>query len=486
MNRRLPVVLDCADAVRRKVRYVFDSLAIARDIPLRYCAEPPATGPWIFYGPARQQSAAWDRCLAIAHCPGAWKLFEHGVRRESATTVDGLQVVLPDVASGFGSPADIAFDMIANAFYFLSSWDERTGPRPATTRNSYSSSVYARLGIPQDIVDRYLERLVARLDALCDRHAVARWKAVEWPAGASHAVVLSHDVDFIPRGPADTALQAAKTALRHLVRQRDPADALHAMRGWSRAVLAGRDPYGCVPEIIERERELGVRASFQVAVGHRHRNDVNYRIEDDAIRDYLRAIPDAGFDLCLHGSYCSTENAQWYVDEVALLTRRLGKPLGSRQHFLSFDYDTLFDAQEQAGIQYDMSMGYADHPGPRAGFSYPYFPYCLEEDRPYDVVELSLFLMDVTLRSYLGLKGSRAWAAIEEALDDLRRKRGCASAVWHPIVFGGARDPGFDELFWRMTDRVRQTGGIATDGATVNEFWRRRAQRHSGSAHASA
>jgi len=253
---------------------------------------------------------------------------------------------------------------------------------------------------------------------------------------------------------------------------------LEAMRGWSRAVLAGRDPYGCIPEIIERERDRGLRASFQVAVGHRHPNDVNYRIEDDDVRDYLRAIPEAGFDLCLHGSYRSTERAEWYVEEVALLTARLGKPVGSRQHFLSFDYETLFRAQEQAGIQYDMSMGYPDQPGPRAGFSYPYFPYSIVDDRPYDVVQLSLFLMDVTLRSYLGLKGEQAWEAIEQTLDDLRRKRGCASAVWHPIVFGGARDPGFDELFWRLTDRVREGGGIATDGATINAFWRDRASRY--------
>ena len=166
------------------------------------------------------------------------------------------------------------------------------------------------------------------------------------------------------------------------------------------------------------------------------------------MRDYLRAIPDAGFDLCLHGSYRSTENREWYVEEVDLLAQRLCRPLGSRQHFLSFDYDTLFSAQEEAGIQYDMSMGFPDRIGPRAGFSYPYFPYCLEEDRPYDVLEISLFLMDVTLRSYMGLKGREAWKAIELALDDLRRKSGCVSVVWHPIVFGGARDPGYDRLFW--------------------------------------
>jgi hypothetical protein len=275
------------------------------------------------------------------------------------------------------------------------------------------------------------------------------------------------------------AKQGVKTLLRHLVRQRDPGDALRAAAGLSRALLRGRDPYGCVPEIVERERQLGVRSSFQVAVGRRHPNDVNYRIEDERVRDYLRVITDEGFDLCLHGSYRSTENRAWYIEEVALLSRRLGTPRGSRQHYLSFNYDALFSAQEQAGIEYDMSMGYPDRTGPRAGFSYPYFPFSLERDRPYDVVEISLFLMDVTLRSYMGLKGRRALEAVRDALDDLKSKGGCASVVWHPIVFGGARDPGYDRLFWELIDDVRRAGGLPTDGRTINDYWRERARVYS-------
>ena len=205
---------------------------------------------------------------------------------------------------------------------------------------------------------------------------------------------------------------------------------------------------------------------------------MNYSVEDDRTRDYLRNILDAGFDLCLHGSYRSTERADWYGQEVALLARRLAPPLGSRQHFLSFDYDLLFEAQEAAGIEYDMSMGYPDRSGARAGFSFPYFPYCLEEDRPYRVVEISLFLMDVTLRSYMGLKGDPARAHISDTLDELGSKGGCASVVWHPIVFGGARDPGFDGLFWDMVKQVGDTGGLATDGRTVNAHWRRKARRY--------
>ena len=478
MNEPLYIVLRCHQVLIPKVRYVFDTFLMAKGIPVVYSPQPPSTGLWILYSGVKNEICPLDRCITIAHCPESWRLFSGNTDIQGTVNADGLATVFSERVSGLESPTDISFDLIANAFYFLSSWSERFGLNNGQTRSMYSNSIYDRFNIPQDIVDQYLELLIRLLHNLCERLGVEKWKPLVWPQGANYALVLSHDIDFIPANIIDICKQGAKTIVRHLVLQRDPTDALYALAGLANALIRKRDPYGCVPEIIAREKELETHASFQVAVGHRHPNDVNYRIEDDRVRDYLRVILDAGFDLCLHGSYRSTENQAWYVEEAVLLAQRLGKPLGSRQHFLSFNYDALFQAQEQAGILYDMSMGYPDRIGARAGFSYPYFPYCFREDRPYNVLQLNLFLMDVTLRSYLGLKGIKAWEAIKTTLDQLHNKRGCASVVWHPIVFGGARDPGYDRLFWDLVEYTRKIGGFATDGRTVNEFWRTYAKNY--------
>jgi hypothetical protein len=468
----LPIVLECDARLLSKVRYTFDTLFLAAGIPVTFERAAPAEGPWLHYGPRPLAASAPGRCVTIRHCPRAWALFDGDEDVDEVAVMDGLHVVLPPSGDdATAAPFDIRFDLIANAFCFLSSWSERVA-RHGDSRRLHAQSVFARLGIPQDIADRYLQRLVA--DVRKVRSAEPASPA--WPDGKSFALVLSHDVDFLPHGFIDNVVQGGKSVLRHLVRQRDPGDAARAALGWLRAMTHGRDPYGCVPELIAREQQLGLRSSFQVAVARRHPHDVNYRIEDDRTRSYLQAIRDAGFDLCLHGSYRSTERRQWYVEEVERLARCLGRPAGSRQHFLSFDFDMLFSAQEDAGIQYDMSMGYPDRPGPRAGFSYPYFPYDLAADRPYRVLEISLFLMDVTLRSYLGLRPGPARRAIDDCIGDLRRKGGCASVVWHPIVFGGARDPGYDELFFDMARDVADSGGLATDGRTVNDHWRQRAR----------
>jgi hypothetical protein len=446
---------------------------MAAGVACRYVDVVPPSGLAIVYATRLPAQAAGHLC--VRHSPEAWQSLSVDVAAESWSAE--IESALRMARLGSAPEATIEFDLIARAFFFLSSIDERRpGPVAAPRRAAFGDSVFAREGVPQDIVDQYLELLIAHLHRAAARVGMRLPQAPRWPGGKKFAIVLSHDVDFLPERPiVDTALQGARTFLRHLVKQRDPASALRAAGGFARAVVAGRDPYGCVPEMIAKERALGVRASYQVAVAHRHPSDVNYRVENRRTAKYLEILCGPDADLCLHGSVRSTENPDWYLEEVETLARHLARPLGSRQHYLSFDYDALFSAQEQAGIRYDMSLGYPDQIGARAGFSYPFFPYNLREDRPYDVLQISLFLMDVTLQSYLGLRSDRARAVAAECVDGVERRGGCVSIVWHPIVFGGARDPGYDALYWDLVERVIATDGLATDGRTIDAWWRGRA-----------
>ena len=167
------VVLQCEETRVRKVRYVFDTLLMAAGIAVTYSELPPANGVWILYASAKNPKFAPELCVAIAHCPEAWGLFDGDRDVEVSHSADGLPIVLPGLGDGFVQPAvDIAFDTIANAFYFLSSWSERLSAKQAGQ---------GRVSSPEP-----------------------------WPAGGEFAVVLSHDADFVPGGIADIAKQGAK------------------------------------------------------------------------------------------------------------------------------------------------------------------------------------------------------------------------------------------------------------------------------------
>jgi hypothetical protein len=472
----LHIVLRCPARVGAKVRYVFDSLLLAIGVRALYAEKVPDVGPYLLYAAAPTKVDRVERCLFVPFSEQSWHFLEQADEVGAVESIDDLPVVLPHADLGYGG-LRVPFDIAANVFYFLSSWSERRS-KGRTSRQLHSQSTFARLGVPLNVVDRYLSCLSGQLKRLYERAGALGWDVGPWEEGIRYALVLSHDVDFVSGGLRDTLLQGGRTVLRHLVHQKDVFDAARAAVNFGTAVLRGQDPYSDLESVIRQEQALGVRSSFQVAVGHRHRSDVNYHIECAAVRQRLSSVLRYDFDLCLHGSYRSTDNIEWYVEEAKRLTYHLAKPIGSRQHYLSFDYDRLFTAQEMAGIEFDMSLGYPDAVGSRAGFSFPFFPYCIAEDRPYKVLEIPLALMDVTVRSYLGLKGQRAWELIRQTVGDVSEVRGCVSVVWHPIVFGGARDPGFDRLYWDLVKHVLATNGLPTDGRSVNAYWRRQAMSY--------
>ena len=474
MTNPVKVILGCPSEHHAWVKYTVDTLMMPRGVVPRYSTVVRDASNCVRY----LAPNAYDACslagVKLRYLPHLWQASAQSQRTLLKDQVAAWQQVGSWRADGTVPMVDV----IWMAFQLLASADEqRTGTRRAA-RGTYTGSVFEELRIPQDLGERCSAWLILRLmEAGIVPNDRADF-AGKWPMDAKYVIVLSHDVDFVPEGPLDTAKQCIKTLFRHAVKERSARETLLAARGMLSAVANGRDLYGCVPEIIDRERSLGVKSSFQVAVGHRHPEDVNYRIEKDATRDYLKAIVDAEFDLCLHGSYRATESLEWYRDEVALLTNRLGRPSGSRQHFLSFCYEALFACLEATELEFDMSMGYPDHTGARNGLLHPYFPFSMTEERAFDVVELPLVLMDVTLRAYMKMKHEAAWEHIRSVVDQIARTGGCGSIVWHPIVFGNARDPGYGELYWKLIDYVQDTGGLATDGATMNRHWRVRAARY--------
>ena len=338
-------------------------------------------------------------------------------------------------------------DDLAAAFFHLARVQERGAPRDPHGRFFAASSNL-------DPLDPPLERLRGELGLPAPRYG-----------GATFAVALTHDVD-VPWRWTRIGMRGAAARLKGHALAGRVGPALHEANGLARVPLhrlRGSDPNWRFEEIAAEEREHGARSTFFVMAGHGHRADGAAPESYDRLRPKLvETIAEAGAEVGLHGSYLAAENLDTLARERALLAQLDGPLLGHRYHYLRVDPHRNLVPLEDLGFRYDTSLGFPDALGFRAGIAHPFRVWDLANDRPSDLVEVPLAVMDATLAEarYEGLSAAAAKSRVMALLDWAAEHGGGFSILWHPERFDAPSARGWDRLYFDVMDAVRERGGV--------------------------
>jgi hypothetical protein len=338
-------------------------------------------------------------------------------------------------------------DLLAAGFFHLARVEERGAERDPHGRFFATSS---RL----DPLDPPLERL---------RRALG----VEPPhyRGARFAVALTHDVDVPWRWTRIGVRGAAARLKSHAVAGR-AEQALHEARGLARVPLhklRGTDPNWRFAETAAEERSLGARSTFFVMAGHGHRADGAAPESYDRLRPQLvETLLEAGAEVGLHGSYLAADDIDRLARERAALAQLDGPLIGHRYHYLRVDPHRNLAPLAGIGFRYDTSLGFPDALGFRAGIAHPFRPWDFERDRPANLVEVPLAVMDATLAEerYADLSAAEAKPRVLALLDWAAEHGGAFSILWHPERFDGPSARGWDRLYFELIEAVRERGGV--------------------------
>jgi Family of unknown function (DUF7033) len=386
-----------------------------------------------------------------------------------------------DPGAGFAAP----FDLVASAFVLLACWDERTtAERDQYGRLPFSASVFAsspELRIGEPAVDHYA---VLLRGAVAPRLAElglaplppAGWA---WSPGGRFAIALTHDLDnlwrWTRRGFAAAGYRTAR-AVRH-GRVRTAAREIGDGADWVVRHLPRRsDPFWTFPQILDGEDLRGASSTFFVIARHTHKQDGNqpetYRRR---IPEALRLVTQAHREVGLHGN----DADRLALDEIARdrddLAARAGQPVtGVRYHYLRALYHETLPMLEQAGFAYDTTLAFAEHEGFRCGCSFPFRPYSLAQERPLDLVELPLAVMDGTLQEshYRDLGAAVAEKAAAAVLARALRSGGAVSLLWHNNRFDKRVSRGYDKVYWRLLDQALARGAWCTSAADIVARWK--------------
>lgn len=259
------------------------------------------------------------------------------------------------------------------------------------------------------------------------------------------ALCLTHDVDRPYKRVTAVYNALSERRPRHL-------DALYP----------GVEPYWTFDELLELERDLGVRSAFYflneqrlvdrplsewVSMEAWRLYTDRYSIDDPDVVDLMRTLLDGGWEVGLHGSYESYREPNRLRAEKQALEATLGERVrGVRQHYLNLEVPETWAAQADAGLRYDTSLGSST----TYGFRHGYRPF-----RPFDdeFVEFPLTLMEVALPD-VETRPNRAWRECERLLEEARKNDAVMTVLWHPRYFCDDDFPNYGVLYRRLVERA--------------------------------
>lgn len=489
---RLPVYVDAPDAFVPRATWVLETLLaplgrgveVTRDpgrAPQSVLAYAPDAVPGVPSLPRSDEAMT----LFAAARPLPADAF---TRRAAAHAGRGEDDPTCAVVAAFPATRPDGFvagcDLVASAFALLACWDEYTvAARDRYGRLPYSASVFSaspELRIEQPALDGYVTLLRAVLTPRLAELGLAPLPRPGWMWGDKRfAVALTHDLDnlrrWTRRGFAATGYRAARA-----VRRRDWA----AVRGelgdaadWLvRHLPRGTDPFWTFPRMLGGEDVRGVSSTFYVIARHTHRQDGSQPASYRRLRPRaLEVVTRHGREVGLHGNDADRLDEAALAADRALLARQAGAEVrGIRYHYLRCLYHETLPLLERAGFTYDTSLAFAEHEGFRCGCSFPFRPYSLAEERPLELIELPLAVMDGTLQQphYRGLPATEAAEAAAAVFAKVRESGGAASLLWHNNRFDPRLSRGYDEVYWRLVDEVLARGGEATSAGAVVTSWR--------------
>jgi Family of unknown function (DUF7033) len=345
----------------------------------------------------------------------------------------GLDPLPSTVIGEDGDEVRIAIDVLGSSFFMLTRYEEvALGARDAYGRFPFASSVAAREGfVAVPIVDAYVELLWSALMRLWPRLDRRR---------REFRVALTHDVDDPLASLGRTAPRLARQLAADALVRRDAGLAARRVRSWA-AMRRGDhrlDPYNTFDFLMEVSERHGLTSAFYfLATEEASTRDGPYTLDHPWVRALITRIHGRGHEIGYHAGFDTYRDAERTGQEFRRLrtaAAELGVAQahwGGRQHYLRWENPSTWANWEQAGLDYDSTVGFADRLGFRLGTCHEFSPFHVRERRVLALRERPLIVMDRTVFDYMKLTPESAHQAVLELARECRRAAGTLTVLWH-------------------------------------------------------
>lgn len=330
---------------------------------------------------------------------------------------------------------DCKIDIFGTIFFMLSRYEEIViKDRDEHDRFSVKSSIaYKENFLFRPIANEYLELLFALLSHLFPQ---LQRKEMQFELSPTHDV----DVPFTYLNMSFTTV--TRRMIGDILKRKSVKKAVQTYANWQH-VNKNELQYDSVYTfdfIMTESEKRNLKSAFYFLPSSSPEIVLKYPITLKYMQNLLTEIHTRGHEIGIHGFYGTYLNNEAFKNDVILLQNTLEtlgvvqEIKGGRQHFLQWQNSDTFNVWEDAGMEYDSTLTFADMPGFRCGTCYEYSVYdcirrkklCLKE-RPLIAMECS-----VTDACYMGLGwGDEALEVFKSLKDLCRYYRGNFIILFH-------------------------------------------------------
>lgn len=361
-------------------------------------------------------------------------------------------------------------DLLKSAFYLLSGYQEYySNKRDQLNRYLFSESIQNKLDITHlPLVNYYFKKIK---DGIEKYYSIEHINLAHEINCDKFGLLLTHDIDRV----TFYDIHRVKLLIKKLLGLKQSSetkffllqslvDSLFQYLN----VFKRNNPYWNFEYLRALERKYNYKSVFYFLHSDQLHVDSYYSFSDKHVKELIHWLEKEKCEIGIHGTVASAtnlENSKRYLNKLEKISNN--KILGIRQHRLTYEHTITTRIHDQLGLMYDSTLGFAEHEGFRNSFCLPFKLYDFENDCMFNVFEIPLNIMDVTLFHYRNLDLSSAKKVVMKILNEIKNFNGIMTILWHNTFFNEHRIPGITKFYEDLLRTMNDESAVSLRGKDI-------------------